>query len=113
MTYSIPRPAELIVAPIMVEDGECCCYCGQPLDDESFPTRKNVDHIFPRRLGGLNHNGNFAISCQSCNDSKNGNHPFDYWLENHETWPEGVSDDFLMRVIRWSTWFVKVDFCDR
>lgn len=49
---------------ILRRDGYICQYCGQEAD--------TVDHVIPRRAGGLDHDDNLVASCRKCNLSKGG-----------------------------------------
>jgi len=49
---------------ILRRDGFICQYCGQEAD--------TVDHVIPRRLGGLDSDDNLVASCTRCNLSKGG-----------------------------------------
>jgi len=49
---------------ILRRDGHICQYCGQEAD--------TVDHVIPRRLGGLDSDDNLVASCKRCNLSKGG-----------------------------------------
>ncbi len=51
---------------ILRRDEFTCQYCGQKV---SYLT---IDHIVPRRLGGLHSWGNLVASCPSCNHRKGG-----------------------------------------
>lgn len=47
---------------VFVRDGFRCQYCGEPAE--------NVDHVFPRSLGGPHTWENVVASCRSCNARK-------------------------------------------
>jgi 5-methylcytosine-specific restriction endonuclease McrA len=49
---------------ILRRDGFICQYCAQEAD--------TVDHVIPRRLGGLDSDDNLVAACQRCNYSKGG-----------------------------------------
>ena len=49
---------------ILRRDGYICQYCGQEAD--------TVDHVIPRRLGGLDSDDNLVAACSKCNYSKGG-----------------------------------------
>jgi 5-methylcytosine-specific restriction endonuclease McrA len=49
---------------ILRRDGYICQYCGQEAD--------TVDHIIPRRVGGLDSDDNLCAACSRCNYSKGG-----------------------------------------
>jgi len=49
---------------ILRRDGYICQYCAQEAD--------TVDHVIPRRLGGLDSDDNLVAACQRCNYSKGG-----------------------------------------
>lgn len=51
---------------ILRRDGYCCQQCGQ--DNGKL----HVDHIIPRRLGGVDQDWNLQTLCQKCNLSKGG-----------------------------------------
>ena len=47
---------------ILRRDQYICQYCGQEAD--------TVDHVIPRRLGGLDSDDNLVAACSRCNYSK-------------------------------------------
>ena len=49
---------------ILRRDGYICQYCGQEAD--------TVDHVIPRRLGGLDSDDNLLSACYKCNLAKGG-----------------------------------------
>jgi 5-methylcytosine-specific restriction endonuclease McrA len=49
---------------ILRRDGYICQYCAQEAD--------TVDHVIPRRLGGLDSDDNLVAACKRCNYSKGG-----------------------------------------
>jgi 5-methylcytosine-specific restriction endonuclease McrA len=49
---------------ILRRDQFICQYCSQEAD--------TVDHVIPRRLGGLDSDDNLVAACQRCNYSKGG-----------------------------------------
>jgi 5-methylcytosine-specific restriction endonuclease McrA len=49
---------------ILRRDGYICQYCAQEAD--------TVDHVIPRRLGGLDSDDNLVSACKRCNYSKGG-----------------------------------------
>jgi 5-methylcytosine-specific restriction endonuclease McrA len=49
---------------ILRRDGFICQYCGQEAD--------TVDHVIPRRLGGLDDDQNLLSACYKCNLAKGG-----------------------------------------
>jgi 5-methylcytosine-specific restriction endonuclease McrA len=49
---------------ILRRDGFICQYCGQEAD--------TVDHVIPRRLGGLDNDENLLSACYKCNLAKGG-----------------------------------------
>jgi hypothetical protein len=49
---------------ILRRDQYTCNYCGQEAT--------TVDHVIPRRLGGLDTDDNLVASCSRCNYSKGG-----------------------------------------
>jgi 5-methylcytosine-specific restriction endonuclease McrA len=49
---------------ILRRDGYICQYCAQEAD--------TVDHVIPRRLGGLDSDDNLVAACSRCNYSKGG-----------------------------------------
>lgn len=55
------------------EDNDVCCYiCGRKLDYENKGTMESaeVEHIWPKSMGGSNAINNLAISCHKCNQYK-------------------------------------------
>ena len=59
---------------ILERDGEVCQICGVTGDDVKF----QVDHIYPRSLGGDNRVENLQVLCDWCNRSKGGKTLWDY-----------------------------------
>jgi 5-methylcytosine-specific restriction endonuclease McrA len=49
---------------ILRRDQFICQYCGQEAD--------TVDHVVPRRLGGLDNDENLVAACRRCNLAKGG-----------------------------------------
>jgi len=49
---------------ILRRDQFICQYCGQQAD--------TVDHVVPRRLGGLDNDENLVAACRRCNLAKGG-----------------------------------------
>jgi 5-methylcytosine-specific restriction endonuclease McrA len=49
---------------ILRRDGFICQYCAQEAS--------TVDHVIPRRLGGLDTDDNLVAACSKCNYSKGG-----------------------------------------
>lgn len=49
---------------ILRKDQFICQYCGQEAD--------TVDHVVPRRLGGLDNDENLVAACRRCNLAKGG-----------------------------------------
>jgi 5-methylcytosine-specific restriction endonuclease McrA len=49
---------------ILRRDQFICQYCGQEAD--------TVDHVVPRRLGGLDNDENLVAACRRCNLTKGG-----------------------------------------
>jgi len=49
---------------ILRRDGYICQYCGQEAN--------TVDHVIPRKLGGLDTDDNLLSACSKCNYSKGG-----------------------------------------
>jgi len=49
---------------ILRRDAFVCQYCAQEAD--------TVDHVIPRRLGGLDSDDNLVASCKRCNLAKGG-----------------------------------------
>lgn len=52
--------------------GYCCEYCGSPERDERF-YRHHMEHIVPRKHGGLTAHSNLALGCRNCNLHKGPN----------------------------------------
>lgn len=46
-----------------------CAYCGAPADTNRFG-QSDIDHIYPRCLGGVDRGMNMTATCASCNSSK-------------------------------------------
>lgn len=59
---------------IIERDGEICQICGATGDDVKY----EVDHIYPRVLGGDNRVENLQVLCTRCNKSKGGRTLWDY-----------------------------------
>lgn len=47
-------------------DGPECHYCGKHLD----PTKRTIDHVVPRVLGGPSSMDNYVLACGNCNRKK-------------------------------------------
>jgi len=58
-------------AKIFVEQGVSCVKCRSTL-------RLEIDHIFPKSLGGTDEIDNLQILCSSCNKKKQNNESIDY-----------------------------------
>jgi hypothetical protein len=54
------------------ESGEGCYICGSELDFETNDEGNSaqVEHKWPRTIGGSNHDDNLCISCRRCNQDK-------------------------------------------
>jgi 5-methylcytosine-specific restriction endonuclease McrA len=62
-----PRPTvRLTKREILRRDDYTCQYCG------TQPSYLTIDHIFPRRLGGIHSWENLVAACPSCNHRKGG-----------------------------------------
>lgn len=59
---------------IYAKYGGRCAYCGQPIAIEDM----QVDHIFPRWLGGTDAPENLNPSCRMCNFYKGGSTPDEF-----------------------------------
>jgi len=48
-----------------------CAYCGVAMDDPDFPARDvTIDHLVPRKEGGLTVPENLVPACRTCNSRK-------------------------------------------
>lgn len=58
---------------------QTCCYCG---------TRENlsIDHLIPRKKGGIENGDNFVWACRTCNSSKNAKDMLE-WLDSKQQFP--------------------------
>jgi 5-methylcytosine-specific restriction endonuclease McrA len=63
---------------ILRRDGYICQYCAQEAD--------TVDHVIPRRVGGLDSDDNLVAACKRCNYSKGGR-----FFVSHRTPPTPLS----------------------
>lgn len=58
---------------VLERDSDICVYCG-------IAAAKEVDHIFPIKLGGCDDLLNLVICCKSCNSRKHAKHPLQWRL---------------------------------
>lgn len=64
---------------VINRDGMICCYCDQPLTQETV----TMEHIVPDSKRGTYNTTNLTVSCSSCNNRR-GNKPFfDYCKQFH------------------------------
>jgi hypothetical protein len=54
------------------ETPDKCFFCGAT-------EQLSLEHLFPRTHGGPNEEKNLAWVCRSCNSSKGGRRPYEYW----------------------------------
>jgi len=66
----IPKP-RLSRKEIFARDGYKCQYCGV----EAELSQLTIDHVVPRRLGGLHEWENVTTACSKCNHRKGGRTP--------------------------------------
>lgn len=69
LSYMVHRPrprVTLTKREILRRDNYTCQYCGQ------HSARLTVDHVMPRRLGGLHFWDNLVAACPRCNHWKGG-----------------------------------------
>jgi 5-methylcytosine-specific restriction endonuclease McrA len=69
LSYMVHRPrprVTLTKREIMRRDNFTCQYCGQ------HSARLTVDHVTPRRLGGIHWWDNLVAACPQCNHRKGG-----------------------------------------
>lgn len=69
LSYMVHRPRpriKLTKREILRRDNHTCQYCGQTTQ------RLTVDHVRPRRLGGVHWWENLVAACPTCNHSKGG-----------------------------------------
>jgi 5-methylcytosine-specific restriction endonuclease McrA len=59
-------------AAVRERAGQCCEYCGLHQDDSPL-ARHHIEHIVPRKHGGLDDPGNLALACIDCNLHKGPN----------------------------------------
>ena len=66
------------VKPLLIErDGAACAYCGKSKPPEDL----QVDHVVPRRRGGPDHQDNYKLACQRCNQRKGTKSEIEYLRE--------------------------------
>ena len=53
-----------------IESGKVCYICGRELDQGQPQDRAEVEHMWPRTLGGDNRDENLAVACERCNQLK-------------------------------------------
>jgi len=56
-----------------------CQYCGHNFIKSGWSRNSEIDHIYPRSLGGEDHLDNLTLSCHSCNQDKD-NKTLEEWL---------------------------------
>jgi RHS repeat-associated protein len=56
-----------------------CQYCGQDTTKEPGPDQHNNDHVIPKKQGGNNEEANRADACRTCNLSKSGRTPSEWY----------------------------------
>lgn len=61
------RRRQVKIETLILRDGPICGICKRPLDD---PKTSDIDHIYPRSLGGSNALTNLQLSHAGCNRSK-------------------------------------------
>ena len=66
----LPKP-RLTRKEIFIRDGYKCQYCGI----EAELSQLTIDHVIPRRLGGLHEWENVTTACSKCNHRKGGRTP--------------------------------------
>ena len=87
-----------------------CYYCGKKIDwtlpkgkhPNQMPARGQYDHIIPKCQNGniIPDSINLVLSCQVCNQSKNGKNPFLFVQENIDKfkWSAEKAEDFISRL---------------
>lgn len=64
---------------MIVNKSEVCFYCGAPIDKDYVEKyglpRKEMDHYWPKSLGGGDEQDNLVPSCQRCNSKKSAKTP--------------------------------------
>lgn len=70
-----------------------CFYCGGVLK------KIDVDHVTPRKLGGVDHSFNMVLSCPSCNRRKNAKHPTYFLMQSLGDLPDEQMIEYLARVL--------------
>jgi len=58
---------------------QCCAYCGST-------SNLSIDHLIPRKLGGVDSGDNAVWACRSCNSSKGGRDLL-VWMRNKQKFP--------------------------
>lgn len=58
------------------ETGNKCIYCGKQITSATA----EVDHIYPKKAGGINVFANLVASCKTCNEKKKGRTPLEAGL---------------------------------
>lgn len=65
----VPREVPSAVArAVWARDGLCCRYCG--FWSNSDATKFELDHVYPRSLGGEHTPENLVVACRRCNQLK-------------------------------------------
>jgi 5-methylcytosine-specific restriction endonuclease McrA len=75
---SIRRPTRLLYAPLIRHEvarvyGSDCFYCEKPTREDAEPNapdRATMDHLLPRKEGGLTKLKNLRIACLRCNNER-------------------------------------------
>ena len=72
LSYMVHRPrprVKLTKKEILRRDGYTCQYCGR------HSARLTLDHVTPKRLGGVHWWDNLVAACPACNSRKGGRTP--------------------------------------
>lgn len=80
--------------PLTQDEGKTCPYCQEAIDGKA-----HVDHIVPKKLGGIDHNINYCICCAACNLRKNAKHPFVWFQSTGHLWSLETIENYLARVM--------------
>lgn len=78
-----------------------CCYCG------SISDPLTLDHLYPRKLGGIDISDNLVFCCKKCNSSKNSKDVIEWYVEKNELPPIFI----LRRCMKLTIMYCKKNGC--
>lgn len=96
---------------IMLRDHYTCQYCGKKFER----TNLNLDHVIPRKQGGVTSWDNVVTSCHQCNRHKGGRTPQEAGMKLiHKPFkPESVPFlDISRKMVKYEEWKPFISFVD-